>query len=257
MRLTKHFKKVIAKTKLIYEELVTLIAEVEAIINSRPLSFVSPLDVEEPLTPSHLLLGRRILSLPDDYIPRPSNDEDYVVTPERLTRRLSFLKMTLDHFWNRWRKEYLGELRSIHAAKSANRRAGTTIAEGDIVVIHDGNEKCSFWRLSVIEDLIPGRDGLVRGAQVRVSVKSGKTAVWKRPVERLYPLEVHCSADPTNIRKDLDDGSCPLEECDKDEQSEAITRRTEEMIDGPSRPRRQAAIQALDRINCMKDLDLV
>ena len=82
-------------------------------------------------------------------------------------------------------------------------------------------------------------------------------AVWKRPVERLYPLEVHCSADPTNIRKDLDDGSCSLEECDKDEQSEAITRRTEEMIDGPSRPRRQAAIQAQDRINNMKDLDLV
>ena len=54
--------------------------EIEAVINSRPFLYVSAMDVEEPLTPSHLLIGRRILTLPDylGYICEPS-DEDFEV----------------------------------------------------------------------------------------------------------------------------------------------------------------------------------
>ena len=58
-------KKTIGKVKLTCEELSTALTEVEAIINSRPLSYVSSDDLEEPLTPSHLVTGRPILSLPD------------------------------------------------------------------------------------------------------------------------------------------------------------------------------------------------
>jgi len=58
-------RKTIGKARLTYEELMTALAEVEMIVNSRPLSYVSSEDVEEPLTPFHLIAGRRILSLPD------------------------------------------------------------------------------------------------------------------------------------------------------------------------------------------------
>ena len=51
-------RKMIGQAKFTYDELVTAITEVEAIINSRPLSYVSTEDVDEPLTPSHLLVGR-------------------------------------------------------------------------------------------------------------------------------------------------------------------------------------------------------
>ena len=37
-----------------------MLAEIEAVINSRPLSYVAASDMEKPLTPSHLLVGRRI-----------------------------------------------------------------------------------------------------------------------------------------------------------------------------------------------------
>ena len=48
-------KKTIGKAKLTYDELLTVLIEVEAIINSRPLSYVSSEDLDEPLTPSHML----------------------------------------------------------------------------------------------------------------------------------------------------------------------------------------------------------
>lgn len=58
-------RKTIGSARLTYDELLTSVTEVEMIINSRPLTYQSSEDAEEPLTPSHLLLGYRVLSLPD------------------------------------------------------------------------------------------------------------------------------------------------------------------------------------------------
>ena len=58
-------RKIVGRAQFTSDELVTVIAEIEAVVNSRPLSYVAASDMEEPLTPSHLLVGRRILNLPD------------------------------------------------------------------------------------------------------------------------------------------------------------------------------------------------
>lgn len=47
-------------TRLSYDELLTALVEVEMVLNSRPLTVVSAEDLEEPLTPSHLMVGRRL-----------------------------------------------------------------------------------------------------------------------------------------------------------------------------------------------------
>ena len=74
-RLIKSAKRCLRKTlgraSLTYDELLTLVVKTEAVLNSRPLSYISSDDLEEPLTPSHLLIGYRVLSLPD-----PSKDID-------------------------------------------------------------------------------------------------------------------------------------------------------------------------------------
>ena len=63
-----------------HNKLLTLVVQVEAVIKSRPLTYVLSEDVTETLTPSHLLVGYRILSLPD---PTILDDPDH--TPETFT----------------------------------------------------------------------------------------------------------------------------------------------------------------------------
>lgn len=59
IRSTKRcLRKIVGQAKLMYNELLTAIVEVEVVLNSRPLSYVSMDDIEKPLTPSHPLIGR-------------------------------------------------------------------------------------------------------------------------------------------------------------------------------------------------------
>ena len=109
-------KKAIGPSCLTFDELVTLVTETEAVLNSRPLTYVSTEDLEEPLMPSHLICGYRILSLPD--VPFNEDDEDYGVSVSDLTRRARHLKKTLDKFWRRWKREYLLELREYHRSSN-------------------------------------------------------------------------------------------------------------------------------------------
>ena len=63
IRSTKRcLKKAIGRAKLTFKELLTVVTEIEMIINCRPLTFVTPTDLEDPLTPSHLINGRRLMN---------------------------------------------------------------------------------------------------------------------------------------------------------------------------------------------------
>ena len=103
-------KKTIRGAKLTYEELMTVTVEVEMILNSRPLSFVSSEDVDELLTPSHLLHGQRLLNLPDSVNTRDLSDPDFEMSSTDLSKRMSHLSNVMNHFWYRWKNEYLMEL---------------------------------------------------------------------------------------------------------------------------------------------------
>ena len=59
VRSTKRcLRKIIGQAKFSQDELLTAIVEVDMVINSRPLSYMSANDLEEPLTPSHLIVGQ-------------------------------------------------------------------------------------------------------------------------------------------------------------------------------------------------------
>ena len=53
-------KKMLGLARLTYDELFTALVEVEMVLNSQPLTVVSAEDLEEPLTPSHLIVGHRL-----------------------------------------------------------------------------------------------------------------------------------------------------------------------------------------------------
>eukprot|EP00731_Ephydatia_muelleri_P011218 Em0006g112a len=165
-------KKIVGQTRLMYDELVTVVTEIEMILNSRPLSFVSSEDLDEPLTPSHLLTGRRLLCLPDPH---------------------QMLTQTMEG--PQWKREYLLELREQHRTSRKNVVGdGKVVAVGDIVVIYDQGLPRGFWKLGCVEELITGSDGQCRGAFVRVKSGRSSRSLLKHPVQHLYPLEVQCVA---------------------------------------------------------------
>ena len=115
----------------------------------------SCLDDEDPLTPAHLLYGRRITSTP-----YPSTEIEYSDRSDKDSICKGFQRQRdiIDHFWNRWRLEYLTSLREFHTVTGDNKRL---INIGYIVHIQDDKPKNS-WKLAQVEELIEGNDVKVR-----------------------------------------------------------------------------------------------
>ena len=147
-------KKVLGRARINLIALQTLVTEIEAVLNDRPLTYVSS-DVNdiEPLTPAHLIYGRRIISLPYPHV-----DEDEIEDPDFINdseaRRAKSQALRLKHFESRWRKEYLTSLREFHKNTGKNEQS---VRVGDVVLIHSEKARL-LWHMAVIESLIRGKD---------------------------------------------------------------------------------------------------
>lgn len=189
------------------DELTTALAEIEAVLNSRPLSYVSAEDREEHITLSHLVIGHRILSLPDnlDYM-CDMDDEEFTLDSKQVTRRVKHLNNVINHFWKRWRMEYLSCLRETHAYQS--RRSSvkdSPISEGEVVIVKDDHLPRGKWRLGIVQEVMKGRDGLKRAATITIVSSNQPHSTLRRPIQLLYPLEIFCkSAETFALRTEPD-----------------------------------------------------
>lgn len=209
VRSTKRcLKKMIGRAHFSVDELTTALAEIEAVLNSRPLSYISDEDMEEPLTPSHLVIGRRILSLPDNlnYV-CDLDDEEFTLDSKQVSSRVRHLNNVLNHFWRRWRTEYLSCLREVHAHSARRRQSegNSSVSAGDVVIVKDDHLPRGHWKLGIVQELMKGQDGLTRAATVKIAACGRQHSILRRPIQLLYPLEIHCestelasSESPTN-----------------------------------------------------------
>ena len=182
-------KKVLGKTNITLDELQTITVEIEAVLNDRPLTYVSSeIDDAEPLTPSHLLYGRRITNLPHPLQEVICDDPTYNSGTSQIEDQAKRRNKLVQHFWNRWRQEYLTSLREFHKVSGKNE---TEIKVGDVVQVHDDTKRVN-WRLAIVERIIKGKDGLVRAADIKTS-----TGYTNRPITKLYPLEVTSTTHTT------------------------------------------------------------
>ncbi|XP_063436716.1 uncharacterized protein LOC134718156 [Mytilus trossulus] len=134
--LTKNcIKKVLGKAFVNLRVLETIVTEVEAILNDRPLTYLSsdPTD-NEPLTPSHLLYGRRIMTLPYTGTLDGNIENSKNLTHASANKLLQIQNHIIDNFWTRWKREYLTSLREQHRTKGVDKQ---NINIGEVVLIHD------------------------------------------------------------------------------------------------------------------------
>ena len=239
VRMTKRcLKKMAGRAKLSHDELVTAVIEVEAVIYSRPLTYMSSGDLEQPLTPAHLICGRRLLSLPDAIYLQDVEEDDFDATSKHLTKRFVYLNRVLGDLWKGWRMEYLLELRDSHrhTGKTSN---ATPVGVGDVVLVHDEGH---FWKLARIKSLVIGKDGRARGAVLRVASTGNQESLLQRPLQQLYPLEIRNPPSSEEEEIDIDGGATTKgeESCRPTEEGNGAETSTED-TSGSRRPRRAAA----------------
>ena len=183
--------KTIGRGRLTLDELLT------AIVKSRLLSYVLMDSIQELTTLSHLLTDRWLMSPPDG----PYNtevSEDVSVVPSNLSRSLIHLNTIFEHFWKRWKREYLLELRESHrhAKHPPEKSHCSPIAVGEMVLVHEDRKPRGFWKLAKVVSLITGADGITRDAVVKIPSSVGRPITLRRPLQLLYPLEVsRCDGD--------------------------------------------------------------
>ncbi|XP_063972042.1 uncharacterized protein LOC135159909 [Diachasmimorpha longicaudata] len=166
-----HLKRIVTDELLTFEQLNTLVIEIEAVLNSRPLTPLSsdPNDLQA-LTPGHFLIGAALTAL---------RGPDFRETPSNRLSSWQHLQKLKQHFWTRWHREYISELNLRN--KWAN--GEHPITAGTIVLLKEDNLPPQQWAMGRVIQIHPGADGIIR----TVSIKTPKGTL-KRNVKKLAPL---------------------------------------------------------------------
>ncbi|XP_044010171.1 uncharacterized protein LOC122853816 [Aphidius gifuensis] len=142
-----HLKRTIGESKMTYEEASTLLTQIEAILNSRPLEPLSddPDDLQT-LTPGHFLTGTSLMAVPEPCL--------LDLSTSRLSR-WQFIQQITQPFCSQWSSQYLQRQQSISKWHHVNNK----IQVGSLILISDERAPPCRWPLGRITKLLPGADG--------------------------------------------------------------------------------------------------
>ncbi|XP_071053675.1 uncharacterized protein [Onthophagus taurus] len=167
-----HLLRVIGDQRLTFEEVYTVLTQIEAVLNSRPLTPISsdPNDLQ-PLTPGHFLCLEPLNSL--------ISEPDYTKVPLNRLDRWKLLQRMLQDFWKRWTMEYLSTLQ----ARSKWTSPTPIPTVGDLVIVKNEQLPPLKWEMGRITQLHPGDDGVIRVVTIRT-----KNGLFTRPTIKICPL---------------------------------------------------------------------
>lgn len=166
-----HLKKVSKDLIYTFETLETVVCQIEAIMNSRPLTPITanPEDFET-LTPSHFLIGAPLNSFPEpSWIGRNFNRLELWQQRQQLVGQL----------WEKFRKDYLQQLQTRNKWNFEN----PNLHEGQMVLVAEDNTPPGVWKIGRVVAVIPSRDGKIRVA--RILTNGGE---FERPIVKLALL---------------------------------------------------------------------
>jgi len=168
-----HLKRVVGNSTLTFEEMMTVLAQIEACLNSRPISAISTNPEDPcPLTPGHFLVGESLL-----LVPAVNFETSNISTLKRwqLTQRM------VQEFWRKWSREYLVQFHQRN--KWAHQTAEPSV--GDVVLVMEDGLPPARWLYGLILEKHTGSGKVTRVVSLRC-----KDSVIKRPVSKLIVLPV-------------------------------------------------------------------
>lgn len=228
--LVKHcLKRTIDKHILNEGQLRTIVKEIEAVLNCRPLTSVGK-DIEHILTPADFLRVGGPLMLEE------ANEKGEIpqgtVSKEDLIQGWKKGQHVLNEFRHMFINQYLPTLRERYNKEPKNMRIKLPEV-GDVVQIKDEGPRVK-WKVGKITELIQSNDMEVRAAKVEVGKK-----VYTRSVVHLYPLEIweqgHTDSGNKNVKKAQEDNTG--------------IGKGEEVVDTGDSPRDKEEINSTESIN--------
>ena len=188
----KELIKLIGQALLTYHELRMCLAQVQGVINNRPLIQVGS---DQVISPMNILTGR---SDNNEDILNVIDTKDIINSATELRKDLPKLyqetSQRLCKFWKVFQDQYLN---SIRFTSEPEQKHGTSLYPkvGDLVIIHSHDPRLK-WRKAIILENIPSEDGKIRRCKVKTS--TGQTI---RAVKHLYPLEINVETFIDHIKE--------------------------------------------------------
>ena len=224
-------RKCLGKTLLSYDQLETLLVEIEAVVNSRPLTFIyGDIDSQRSLTAADFLLPKRDFGVPN--LEHNLDDPDFqpkLSSKDALIGLWKQRQKQLDAFWKFWHDEYLLSLRERPQLRHKGSRVhvNSTPKVGEIVLIKEDGVQRGCWKMGRIVEVILSKDGEIRSAKILLPSQH----IINRTVNFIFPLEIAAT-----------------EEINPENSLPPPAQLEEETSSAPGRPTRQAANRARENI---------
>ena len=182
--LKKELTKLVGLSLLTYFELNSQLAEVEGIVNSRPLT---KFGTEDVITPNSILTGEEN---PHDILNVLDSQQilaDALEVRNDLPKLFQETSKRRARFWKAYQQQYL---ESIKFSEDTSEHNGSGLSPqcGDLVIIHSHDPRLK-WRKAVVVQPIMSDDGQCRKCQIKTS-----TGLTIRATKHLHPLELVAEA---------------------------------------------------------------
>ncbi|XP_065076361.1 uncharacterized protein LOC135699964 [Ochlerotatus camptorhynchus] len=168
-----HFKRTISDRLLQHDEMSTVLPQIEAILNSRPLTPISndPSDFEA-LTPGHFLVQRPLTAIAEPLLESIQHN------------RLSMWQRAQDYvqqIWKKWCVQYLSDLHN----RTKWTRKRDNISIGTSILLKEDNLPPLKWKLGRVVDIHAGSDGNIRVVTVKT-----QNGLYRRAISKICILPI-------------------------------------------------------------------
>ena len=152
-------------------------------------------DIELPLLTPNMLIHGTNISLPEEDADKMDEWDEGM----KMCKRARYIQRCKDMMWKRWTTKYI---RSLRERCFQNTGQTTEVSIGEIMLIKGDGKNRGQWKMGVVQKLVQGKDGVTRGLKLQTT-----TGVRERPLQLLYPMELHVNLD--RITKNTKNGLNP------------------------------------------------